>query len=102
MEIYPGPYDPSQCAAACQAQTQYDHDHPASDGTYDACNFFNSYILSENDSPIGTYCSFYTQAWDKSYATNTGQYDSSGNYYSVASSYGYTLTSQDPGVVSSS
>lgn len=100
--MYSGPYDPSQCAAACQATTQYDHDHPRSDGTYDACNFFNSYILSENNSPIGTYCSYYTKAWGRSYATNTGQYDGNGNYYSVSSSYSYTLAQQDPGVVSSS
>ncbi|KAF2163947.1 hypothetical protein M409DRAFT_57053 [Zasmidium cellare ATCC 36951] len=102
VKVFPGPYDPGQCAAACEAQTQYDHDHPRSDGTYDPCNFFNSYILSKNNSPIGTYCSFYTQAWGKSYAVNTGQYDSNGIYYSVSSSYGYTLSPQDPGVVSSS
>ncbi|KAF9874534.1 cytochrome p450 [Colletotrichum karsti] len=100
VKFFPGPYDPAQCAAACQATTQYDHDHPRQDGTYDACNFFNSFVLSENNVPQGTYCSLYTKAWDKSYSTNVGQYRGS-DYYSVSQSYGYTLTTQDSGVVSS-
>ncbi|OHF01820.1 FAD binding domain-containing protein [Colletotrichum orchidophilum] len=95
-KYYPGPYDPIQCAAACKANTKYDHDHPRADGTYDACNFFNSYVLSKNNVPQGTYCSLYTTSWDKSYSTNVGQWRGS-DYYSVSSSYGYTLTVQDPG-----
>jgi hypothetical protein len=100
MAIYEGPYDPSQCAAACNAQTAYDR-ATASNGVYEPCNFFNSYVLSENDEALGTYCSFYTQPWDKSYSTNCGQYDGEGNYFLVSSSYGYSLTTQDPGTVSS-
>ncbi|KAK1969557.1 hypothetical protein LY78DRAFT_667492 [Colletotrichum sublineola] len=97
-KYYPGPFDPSQCASACQATTQYDHDHPNSDGTYDACNFFNAYVLSENNVPQGTYCSMYTKPWDKSYSTNYGQYRGD-DYYSVSQSYGYTLTVQDSGKI---
>ncbi|GJC87398.1 hypothetical protein ColLi_10236 [Colletotrichum liriopes] len=97
-KYYPGPYDPSQCASACQATTQYDHDHPNSDGTYDACNFFNAYVLSENNIPQGTYCSMYTKPWDKSYSTNYGQYRGD-DYYSVSQSYGYTLQVQDSGKI---
>ncbi|GKT39854.1 uncharacterized protein ColSpa_00035 [Colletotrichum spaethianum] len=97
-KYYPGPYDPSLCASACQATTQYDHDHPNSDGTYDACNFFNAYVLSENNIPQGTYCSMYTKSWDKSYSTNYGQYRGE-DYYSVSQSYGYTLSVQDSGKV---
>ncbi|KAK2062300.1 hypothetical protein LY76DRAFT_643277 [Colletotrichum caudatum] len=97
-KYYPGPYDPSQCASACQATTQYDHDHPNSDGTYDACNFFNAYVLSENNVPQGTYCSMYTKPWDKSYSTNYGQWRGQ-DYYSVSQSYGYTLTVQDKGKI---
>ncbi|EME38246.1 hypothetical protein DOTSEDRAFT_140596, partial [Dothistroma septosporum NZE10] len=78
VKIYPGPYDPGQCAAACQATSN--------------CNFVNSYILSKNNSPVGTYCSFYDRAWSSSYATNYGQYDQEGDYYSVSSSYSYTLS----------
>ncbi|MCJ1337185.1 hypothetical protein MMC09_002466 [Bachmanniomyces sp. S44760] len=100
VKYYAGPYDPSQCAAACQATTAYDHRHyNTATGKYDACNFFNSYVLSEDDVPQGTYCSLYTQSWDKSYSTNYGQYRGS-DYYGVSSSYGYTLTVQDPGVIS--
>ncbi|KAK6004336.1 hypothetical protein QM012_008198 [Aureobasidium pullulans] len=95
---YPGPYDPSQCASACVATNQYSHKHPRSDGTYDPCNFFNSYVLSKNGSPQGTYCSMYTSTWDKSYSTNYGQYRGS-DRYTVGQSYGWTLTTQDPGNV---
>ncbi|MCJ1309395.1 hypothetical protein MMC25_003054 [Agyrium rufum] len=97
-KFYAGPYDPSQCAAACQAQTGYDSRHPASDGTYMPCNFFNSYVLSEDGVPQGTYCSMYSQSWGKPYDNNFGQYRGS-DRYTVSQSYGYTLTVQDPGHV---
>lgn len=55
MRFYPGVYDPSQCAAACVATTAYDKYHLVSaSGTYDACNYFNSYVLSKNNEPLGT------------------------------------------------
>ncbi|MCJ1258937.1 hypothetical protein MMC24_006771 [Lignoscripta atroalba] len=97
VKYYPGVYDPSQCAASCQETTAYDHDHPT-DGHYDACNFFNSYVLSINNVPQGTYCTMYTQPWDRSYSTNYGQYRGD-DYYSVSQSYGYTLTVQDSGTI---
>ncbi|GAB7348327.1 hypothetical protein MBLNU459_g6303t1 [Dothideomycetes sp. NU459] len=97
MSVYTGPYDPSQCAAACQAQTAFNAAHPGANGKYTPCNFFNSYTLAKNNVPVGTYCSFYTQAWGEAYATNLGQYDSEGNWYTVSSSYGYSLTVQDSG-----
>ncbi|KAL8688876.1 MAG: hypothetical protein Q9218_005318 [Villophora microphyllina] len=96
QKYFPGVYDAGQCAGACQANTAYDHRHPRSDGTYDACNFFNVYLLSKNNIPQGTYCALYTKAWGKEYSTNYGQYRGS-DYYSVSSSYGYTLNPQDPG-----
>ncbi|KAA6416331.1 MAG: hypothetical protein FRX48_01051 [Lasallia pustulata] len=96
VKYFSGPYDVFQCAAACQANTAYDHRHPKSDGSYSACNFFNSYVLSINNVPQGTYCSLYTQPWDKTYSTNYGQYRGS-DYYSVSMSYGYTLAPQDQG-----
>ncbi|CAI0643152.1 unnamed protein product [Colletotrichum noveboracense] len=95
-KYYPGPFDPSQCAAACLATTAYDKKHPKSDGTYDACNFFNAYVLSKNGAPQGTYCSMYTVVWDKKYSTNYGQYRGS-DRYTVSQSYGYSLTNQDSG-----
>lgn len=95
-KFFPGPYDPGQCTAACQGTTQYDHDHPRSDGSYDACNFVNSYVLSQDGAPMGTFCGLYTQAWDKSYSTNVGQWRGS-SYFSVSQSYGFTLDPMDPG-----
>ncbi|KEQ59146.1 uncharacterized protein M437DRAFT_57857 [Aureobasidium melanogenum CBS 110374] len=95
---YPGAYDPSQCASACIATNQYSHKHPRSDGTYDPCNFFNSYVLSKNGAPQGTYCSMYTSTWGKSLSTNYGQYRGS-DRYTVGQSYGWTLTTQDSGNV---
>ncbi|KAL1598155.1 hypothetical protein SLS59_007165 [Nothophoma quercina] len=66
------PYDPTLYAAACQAQTDYEKAHPDADGKYEPCNFFNSYILTQNEVLLVTYCSLYTRTWDSSYATNTG------------------------------
>ncbi|MCJ1445064.1 MAG: hypothetical protein MMC23_005569 [Stictis urceolatum] len=100
-KYYPGVYDPGQCAAACTASTDYDKKYLSSNGAYDACNFFNSFVVSKNNQPQGTYCAMYTTPWDKSYSTNVGQYNGS-DYYSVSQSYGYTLNPQDPGTVSSS
>ncbi|KAK5174952.1 uncharacterized protein LTR77_000088 [Saxophila tyrrhenica] len=104
FEYHAGAFDPSKCASGCLAHTQYDHDHPNADGTYQACNFFNAYVQSVNNVPQGTYCTFYTQPWDRSYATNyayyAGQWAQQGNYNSISQSYGYSLTTQDPGVVS--
>jgi hypothetical protein len=99
MKLYnSGPYDPSICASACQAQTAYDHATAASDGTYKPCNFFNSYILTKNNVPQGTYCSFYTRTWDSSYAVNTGYWYGS-DTYAVLASFTYALTNLDSGKV---
>lgn len=90
------PYDPSLCAAACQAQTAYDKRHPAADGTYKPCNFFTSYILTKNDVPLGTYCSLYTRSWEDKYAVNTG-YSSGGNKFSVVNALAYEFPTFDNG-----
>jgi hypothetical protein len=88
-----GPFDPSLCAAACEAQTQFDKEHLAdANGEYKPCNFFNAYVLTNKGVPIGTYCSLYTQSWDSSYATNTGSGD-----YSVLCSASYSATTPDSG-----
>jgi hypothetical protein len=89
-----GSVDPSLCAAACDAQTAYNKDHPAGTDAY-ACNAFGSYILTKTNS-TGSYqqgqmCTFYTAYWDAKYATNTGGYDDSigAKYtYSHSSFYG--------------
>ncbi|MCJ1395612.1 hypothetical protein MMC18_008498 [Xylographa bjoerkii] len=54
-------------------------------------NFLNSYVISIDSTPHGTYCAMYTKAWEKAYSTNYGQYRES-QYYSVSQSFGYTLT----------
>ncbi|KAL8769549.1 MAG: hypothetical protein Q9209_004480 [Squamulea sp. 1 TL-2023] len=96
QKYFPGPYDAGQCAAACIANTAYNKRHPRADGTYNACNFYNVYLLSKNNIPEGTYCSLYSKPWEKKYSTNYGQYRGS-NYYSVSSSYAFTLAPQDAG-----
>lgn len=96
---FSGPYDPSQCASASTAHNAYWQQHTASGGTYSPVNFFVSYVVSKNNNPMVTYCALYSQSWDRSYATNTGQYDSAGNYYDVSQAYAYTLSQTDSGVV---
>jgi hypothetical protein len=90
------PYDPSLCAAACQAQGQWDVEHPKADGTYKPCNFFTSYILTKNGVPLGTYCALYTNSWDSQYAVNTGFY-SGDDVYSVVCAAGYTASNPNLG-----
>ncbi|MCJ1229635.1 hypothetical protein MMC12_006304 [Toensbergia leucococca] len=85
-------YTPSTCASACTSQTAYNSRHPAADGTYVTCEFFNAYVLSENGVPQGLYCSLYTETWAPSYGTNYGQYRGS-NRYTVSESYSYSLSS---------
>ncbi|KAJ4379828.1 hypothetical protein N0V86_005012 [Didymella sp. IMI 355093] len=94
------PYDPALCAAACQAQTDYDKAHPDSQGKYKPCNFFTSYILTKNKVPLGTYCALYTHTWDSSYATNTG-YFYGDDKYEVINAVSYEITSPSSGIITS-
>ncbi|KAL8923931.1 MAG: hypothetical protein Q9208_004368 [Pyrenodesmia sp. 3 TL-2023] len=89
-------YDTSTCAASCNAETAYNSRHPAADGSYKTCVFFNAYVLSMNGVPQGLYCSMYTQTWAASYATNYGQYRGT-DRYTVSRSYSYTLNSGSDG-----
>jgi len=102
MSFFPGSYDPSQCAAVCQSITAYDMAHPAADGSYKPCNYFNAYLISKNNAAEGTQCGYYTHPFTKQSSTNFGQYDQAGNYYSVSYSYGYTLTQQVSGAAPAS
>ncbi|THX57875.1 hypothetical protein D6D06_03446 [Aureobasidium pullulans] len=82
-----GPFDISKCAAACEAQADYARAHPpANGGEIKTCQFFNTYMLMKNGSPVGQYCSLYSASWPSSYATNFGQYRGS-DKYSVEWSY---------------
>lgn len=75
-----GPYDPRLCKAACDAQSDFDRQHPPTDGSNTAiCSAFGSYLLTKTNSsgayPQGQMCTFYTSAWDAKYAVNTASYD---------------------------
>ncbi|KAE8845341.1 hypothetical protein PTNB85_03606 [Pyrenophora teres f. teres] len=95
------PYDPSLCAAACQAQTDFDKIHLANaKGEYKPCNFFTSYVLTKNGVPLGTYCALYTQSWSADLAVNTGYFDGD-DAYSVICAASYTATTLDSGVLAS-
>lgn len=92
-----GPFDPSLCAAACDAQTAFDRQHLAdANGDYKPCNFFTAYILTKNEIPLGTYCALYTQSWPSNYATNTG-YWAGDDAFKVVCAASYTATTLDDG-----
>lgn len=93
-------FNPSYCAAACEAQTAYNMRHPGTSGL--ACKYFNSYILSKtvNSTPDGDMlaCALYSLAPSQypdgvvdqtKIATNYGQTRGAAKY-TVSSSYGYT------------
>ncbi|KAF2722470.1 hypothetical protein K431DRAFT_221934 [Polychaeton citri CBS 116435] len=97
-----GPYDARLCAAACDAQTDYDKKHPPSDGsTVPLCGAFGSYVLTLTNS-TGSYvqgqmCTLYTSNWDKQYAVNTVSYDDSiGAKYTYTYSYFYSKPENQP------
>jgi hypothetical protein len=84
------PYDPSVCAAACIAKSAYNLRHTANTSAARLCVFFDAYIMYKNgDNGIFT-CTYYTQPYDPSYATNHGQYDGEGNHYTIGHSFTYS------------
>ncbi|KAM0709626.1 hypothetical protein Q7P35_003666 [Cladosporium inversicolor] len=85
-----GSVDPRLCAAACDAQTAYNKQHPSGPNAV-PCNAFGSYILNKSNS-TGTYqqgqmCTFYTAYWDAKYAKNTGDFDGA-----VGATYKFTYS----------
>lgn len=96
-----GPFDPSLCAAACDAQTQYNINHPPTKGFAPRCAAFGTYLLTKTNStgsyPQGQMCTMYTSAWGAQYAVNKASYDDSiGAKYTYSLSYFYSKTSQQP------
>ncbi|KAK7722676.1 hypothetical protein SLS57_004881 [Botryosphaeria dothidea] len=96
-------YDPAQCAALCTETTAFDKQHiqrtivnDADHYSYDACNFFNVWILTDVNKPQGMVCSMYQDIHTVGEDTNVGQYRDDG-YWSVTVSNGYALSKQDPG-----
>ncbi|KAI5203700.1 hypothetical protein E4T39_04003 [Aureobasidium subglaciale] len=97
-----GVFNAGVCADYCNAQTKYNAQHPAKDGSPPkVCHFFNTFILylkqGNNKTPQGQYCTIYTETWNSTFATNAGQYRGTDQYV-VEYSYGYSLTGS-PGVV---
>jgi len=84
-----GVFDIGKCAAACSAQSAYNRAHPAKNGYFQTCQFFNTYILYNNSVPIGQYCSLYNETWPAAYATNTGQYRGK-NKYTIGYSFAFS------------
>ena len=90
-----GPFDAGLCSAACTAQSQYNLRHPPATGSPSTCQFFNTYLLLKNGVSVGQYCAMYTEAWNSTWATNTGQYRGT-DKYTIAYSYSF-VNSTDPG-----
>lgn len=84
-------FDPALCAAACTATSDYNRQHPAADGSYQSCNFFNTFVLYNNSQSVGQYCSMYNETWSASFATNNGQWRGN-DYFNIAYSYTFTNT----------
>lgn len=87
------PYDPSVCATACNEKSAYNTRHAVAGVAPRICVFFDAYILYKNGVNGVFTCTYYTEAYGPSYATNFGQYDSEGDHYTVAHSYTYTVSS---------
>ncbi|KAI5195519.1 hypothetical protein AUEXF2481DRAFT_8237 [Aureobasidium subglaciale EXF-2481] len=100
-KIFTTTWDVSSCSKYCDAQTAYNKATAPKDGTpYKVCNFFNTYVLTAHKAdgsvvPQGQYCALYTEAWDKSYAVNGGQFRGKDQYL-VSYSFGYPKS--NPGI----
>jgi hypothetical protein len=84
------PYDPAVCAAGCTAKTAYNSRHPNPDGSYRKCVFFDAYIMLKDGTNGQFTCTYYTDAYDATWATNFGQ-TRSGHVYSIANSHTYKV-----------
>lgn len=83
-----GAFDPHLCSAACDDTTAYNARHPPAYGAPLKCVFFNTYMLFKNGAPYQQQCAMYTQAWNNTYATNTG-YKSGSDVYTIEYSSTY-------------
>ncbi|KAL1849606.1 hypothetical protein Daus18300_013213 [Diaporthe australafricana] len=80
-------YTPGTCADMCADISAYNLDR----GSSEVCTSFNSYILYKNGADGVFTCTYYSTNYGASYATNAGQFDNSGNHYTIGSSYSYYL-----------
>ncbi|KAI0376803.1 hypothetical protein F5Y04DRAFT_273547 [Hypomontagnella monticulosa] len=81
-------FDPSLCAAACDAQNRNNLANPPSQGQPQICRFFTTYLILRNGQPAGQYCALYTQYYSPQFATNSGT-RSGGDTLAVRNAYSY-------------
>lgn len=109
-----GPYNPSLCGAACDAQTAYNAAYPSSSSSSTSddddddseepvkCAAFGSYLLSMTNATstyqLGQMCTLYTSDWDaEAYAVNTLAYDDAvGAMYTYGYSFFYAKEELQP------
>lgn len=96
-----GPFDPTLCSAACDAQTAYNAANPPASQDPVACAGFGTYVLTKTNStgsyPQGQMCTLYTGAWQAQYAVNTVSYDDSiGAKYTYSLSFYYAKNTLQP------
>ena len=84
-----GPFDPRICAAACDEESTYNVAHADILDNPRPCRFFNTYLPYKNGVVQGQYCALYTESWDISHATNTGQWRGS-DHYTIDYSFAYS------------
>lgn len=98
-EYYSQPYDSSVCAAVCQATTAKNRAATLAQGggSYTPCNYYNSFVLSQNGAATGMYCAFHNAAVPASAAGGAGV-SNGGVAYAFSNSLGYALATQDAGV----
>lgn len=96
-EYYNQPYNPAVCSAVCLATNAQNQAAAKAAGlsTYTACNYFNSFVLSQNGAATGMYCNFYSAVSSNS-ATSSGT-SSNGVSFAYSNSLGYALSVIDPG-----
>lgn len=97
-KLFTTDFNTDYCAVACSATSAYSLRHPPSVGLPRTCQFFNTYAMYQNGNYQGQYCAMYTESWDSSYATNTGQYSGS-DHYTIQNSY-ISSNAVSPGVPS--
>ncbi|KXT00783.1 hypothetical protein AC578_2952 [Pseudocercospora eumusae] len=80
----PGPFNPQVCSDYAMLQNQ-------ANGKRQQCKMFNAYYLHKNGVPYGTYCSIYSHALDRSWATARKVQWSRGDRYECKQSWTYSL-----------
>ncbi|KAI9664642.1 MAG: hypothetical protein M1821_006088 [Bathelium mastoideum] len=95
-QFFPGPFDPSICAAYAEAQMSYNRAHADSDGKYSPVNTFNAYMMKKNGIAQGTFCSLYSSLLDKSLGSYLGGWVGS-DFFGIETSWMYSLMVMDKG-----